>query len=665
MGEIKGTWKPEEDEALRKAVERAGDKNWMAVAREVNMALGYDSGGRTAKQCRGRYMHHLKPGLKRGPWTWEEEETLVRSHRRLGNSWSKIAKDLPGRTETDIKNHWNCTLRKKMPWDDSHRSPLQRYQLARGLSTGRAGVSHTPNGPSPPRHHAANSGSRGYRGDDDDDDEDDVAMGDAAAAAAAAAFAAYPPDVLVAAQDAAAELLESEAGAEMAVEAAAEVLHARGHPYEVAYTAVLVQRQHAAASAAAAAAEEAYEELGEWMSPAEGGGAVGDDDGVGGIKAEDQGSRAAGDAGGTLSAVAAAAALAGLVTRRERDTAPAAAAAAAALTPPRAVALAPTHVAGPLPVAALPLSAPLLLPPAMTLGGAATTPPQPQAQAHDAQARAAAALPLLAALSVDGPAPEVLRRLAAALGVLADSAEGVPGGFGEEVALMVVDHLRDGLLGLLPPSALTMGTSSLLPALQGMAPEQHDQQDQERQVQGQQEDEGAAWEDARRDVAAGDSSERKRRHGSPAGGQQPWKRAALEGDRRPADGAWEVEHPALVLPSAAGAQNGVPLAAAVRASAAAGKADSAKLAAGAAAASPAPEALQAVSGAEITAAMALAMAAEESDDDDDGDDDDNDDGDGGSGSGYGGSEQAGGDGGSYGSSGGPKALAPAPLGCEV
>jgi len=69
------------------------------------MALGYDGGGRTAKQCRGRYMHHLKPGLKRGPWTWEEEEALVAAHAEMGNSWSKIARGLPGRTETDIKNH--------------------------------------------------------------------------------------------------------------------------------------------------------------------------------------------------------------------------------------------------------------------------------------------------------------------------------------------------------------------------------------------------------------------------------------------------------------------------------------------------------------------------------------------------------------------------------
>lgn len=85
----------------------------MAVARELNMTLGYEGSGRTAKQCRGRYMHHLKPGLKRGPWTWAEEQILVDSHQQLGNSWSKIAKQLWGRTETDIKNHWcaSCELR--------------------------------------------------------------------------------------------------------------------------------------------------------------------------------------------------------------------------------------------------------------------------------------------------------------------------------------------------------------------------------------------------------------------------------------------------------------------------------------------------------------------------------------------------------------------------
>lgn len=91
---------------MRRAVERAGDRNWMAVAREVNMALGHaPGGGRTAKQCRGRYMHHLKPGLKRGPWAWDEEDALVAAHKRYGNSWSKVARHLPGRTETDIKNH--------------------------------------------------------------------------------------------------------------------------------------------------------------------------------------------------------------------------------------------------------------------------------------------------------------------------------------------------------------------------------------------------------------------------------------------------------------------------------------------------------------------------------------------------------------------------------
>ncbi|WIA09950.1 hypothetical protein OEZ85_010163 [Tetradesmus obliquus] len=140
---FKGCWRPEEDEALRKAVSIHGEKNWSVVARHFNTLMGRPALlGRAPKQCRSRYLQQLVPGIKTGEWSPEEEEVLVDGHRQFGNQWTLIASMLPGRTETSVKNHYNCTARRKVPSDLSRMTTLQRYLASIGvisLSNTRSG----------------------------------------------------------------------------------------------------------------------------------------------------------------------------------------------------------------------------------------------------------------------------------------------------------------------------------------------------------------------------------------------------------------------------------------------------------------------------------------------------------------------------------------------
>nr|GMC83803.1 transcription factor MYB102-like [Ipomoea batatas] len=69
---------------------------------------------RCGKSCRLRWTNYLRPDIKRGRFSFEEEETIIQLHSILGNKWSAIAARLPGRTDNEIKNYWNTHIRKRL-----------------------------------------------------------------------------------------------------------------------------------------------------------------------------------------------------------------------------------------------------------------------------------------------------------------------------------------------------------------------------------------------------------------------------------------------------------------------------------------------------------------------------------------------------------------------
>lgn len=98
-------WSPEEDKKLLESIRIHGTSNWPLIASALT--------GRTGKQCRERWLNQLKPDLNRDDWTTQEDRILMQQQRIFGNSWSKIAPSLPGRSTNAIKNRWSWLNRQK------------------------------------------------------------------------------------------------------------------------------------------------------------------------------------------------------------------------------------------------------------------------------------------------------------------------------------------------------------------------------------------------------------------------------------------------------------------------------------------------------------------------------------------------------------------------
>ncbi|RLM86499.1 transcription factor MYB12-like [Panicum miliaceum] len=103
----RGLWSPEEDEKLVKYITAHGHSCWSAVPKHAGLQ-------RCGKSCRLRWINYLRPDLKRGTFSEQEELTIIDAHRILGNRWAQITKHLPGRTDNEVKNFWNSCIKKKL-----------------------------------------------------------------------------------------------------------------------------------------------------------------------------------------------------------------------------------------------------------------------------------------------------------------------------------------------------------------------------------------------------------------------------------------------------------------------------------------------------------------------------------------------------------------------
>ncbi|RRT39446.1 hypothetical protein B296_00034285 [Ensete ventricosum] len=150
IGVKKGPWTPEEDRKLIDYIQKHGQGSWRTLPKKAGTGIEierrrklivsgnlmcsfdvvmYGTGlARCGKSCRLRWTNYLRPDIKRGRFSFEEEEAIIQLHSvleemslphvlgssPLGFRWSKIAACLPGRTDNEIKNYWNTCIRKRL-----------------------------------------------------------------------------------------------------------------------------------------------------------------------------------------------------------------------------------------------------------------------------------------------------------------------------------------------------------------------------------------------------------------------------------------------------------------------------------------------------------------------------------------------------------------------
>ncbi|XP_057480223.1 transcription factor MYB24-like [Actinidia eriantha] len=126
-GELRrGPWTLEEDTLLIHYISSHGEGRWNLLAKHSGLR-------RTGKSCRLRWLNYLKPDVKRGNLTPQEQLLILELHSKWGNRWSKIAQHLPGRTDNEIKNYWRTRVQKQARYLNIDSNSIAFQQLIRSF----------------------------------------------------------------------------------------------------------------------------------------------------------------------------------------------------------------------------------------------------------------------------------------------------------------------------------------------------------------------------------------------------------------------------------------------------------------------------------------------------------------------------------------------------
>ncbi|XP_042492581.1 transcription factor RAX3-like [Macadamia integrifolia] len=128
----KGPWSPEEDAKLKSYIEQHGTGgNWIALPQKIGLR-------RCGKSCRLRWLNYLRPNIKHGGFSEEEDNIICSLYISIGSRWSIIAAQLPGRTDNDIKNYWNTRLKKKLLGKQRKEQHSRRFSSLKQQDTKKA-----------------------------------------------------------------------------------------------------------------------------------------------------------------------------------------------------------------------------------------------------------------------------------------------------------------------------------------------------------------------------------------------------------------------------------------------------------------------------------------------------------------------------------------------